>query len=50
MGVNEFLEDSSVTENVYRYIDSLPDEYKDKEELQAVIDNLPVAKQGMTIS
>ena len=31
MGVNEFLEDSSVLENTYKFINDLPDDYQEKD-------------------
>lgn len=50
MGENEFLEDSHATKNYYKFIDKLPDEYAEKEQLQAVINRLPVNQQKMTIA
>ena len=50
MSENEYLEDSHVMENIYKFIDGLPDDYVEKEEVKANINSLPVNKQKMTIA
>jgi hypothetical protein len=33
LGEGEYLEDSTVTENLYKFLDRLPDDYREKEEI-----------------
>lgn len=50
MGENEYLEDSHVAENLYKFIDTLPAESQERDEVQAIINTYPVNKQKMTIA
>lgn len=42
MGENEYMEDSHLAENLYKFIDTLPAEYQERDEVEAIINHLPV--------
>jgi hypothetical protein len=46
----EFFENNKITENVYKFIDKLPEEYQEKEEIQTIIDTFSVNRQGMSLT
>jgi hypothetical protein len=50
LGEGEFLEDSNVIENLYKFIDKLSDEYQEKDTIKNIISTFPVNKQKMTLT
>ncbi len=46
----QFIADSELTKNLYNFIGKLPDDYKQKQDVQAIIDEFPVIKRHMTIA
>lgn len=50
LGENEFFEESRLTENLYNFINRLPEEYKEKQDIQALINEAPVNKQNISIA